>query len=340
MKPLVVAVFSCMTMAAAAARSRADCPFTPVPRGVTCYPLAEGEDLRGITMDEENDRIYIAGGSAQKVFRVDVTAHSATWTSWDTDRPLAFIAPDDPFVWANSYYTDTLFRVDTRDGSIDYPDFPGEDTAVMHGPLGLQVLDGVLWVAFHDGHTSGSVARLDPDTMEVLCEPNRLDKECPLQVGPSGGGGPNALVATPSGVWVSVPGFAQVIRIDPADGTLVAAIPTGASCDQLTVTGDSVYIASGDPECGPPGVRRIDVATNLVDAAPVYTGGAVGVAAGFGSIWVSDSDRQVLVRIHPATRAIIGELSIPAISHLAVGFGSLWAITGTGYLVRLEPGRI
>lgn len=316
-------VLLCATLATMEAPAAARADVREGARVVAVYTLAAGEELRGITVDGTRDALWIAGGSAEKVFRVDVKPNSASWTSWDVGRPLAFTVPYGDHVWANSWITDTLFRLDTVTGAIDYPVFPVNDAYAMHGPLGLQILNGVLWVAFHNG----AIAKLDPNTMETL-------EVLPLK------GAVNRVIARPDSVWITAAGGGAVYRLDPAkplDKKGVTMIDVPAACGELAVTDDDAYIAGGGTDCGPPGTFRIDPHTNQVDDAPIYDNWSQGVAVGFGSIWVSDWDRQLLVRIDPATRQVTGRQVVPGLGELAVAFGSLWTITGTGDLIRFDP---
>jgi streptogramin lyase len=51
---------------------------------------------------------------------------------------------------------------------------------------------------------------------------------------------------------------------------------------------------------------------------------AVGIAAGFGSVWVADLDARQIVRVDPLTDRIIARLRVRGVPvRLAVGFGSL-----------------
>jgi streptogramin lyase len=65
---------------------------------------------------------------------------------------------------------------------------------------------------------------------------------------------------------------------------------------------------------------------------------AVGIAAGFGSVWVADLDARQIVRVDPLTDRIIARLRVRGVPvRLAVGFGSLWVRDDTGRVLRIKP---
>jgi len=72
-------------------------------------------------------------------------------------------------------------------------------------------------------------------------------------------------------------------------------------------------------------VTRIDTDTARVSARIRVPGMAFDVAAGFGSIWATTS-RGLLLRIDPATNQIIGRLQLPDAFSLTTGGGYVWVV--------------
>ncbi len=66
----------------------------------------------------------------------------------------------------------------------------------------------------------------------------------------------------------------------------------------------------------------------------------VGVAVGFGSVWVADLGARQIVRVNPRTNRIVGRLGLRGTPvRLAVGFGSLWVRDDSGRVLRINPQR-
>jgi len=64
----------------------------------------------------------------------------------------------------------------------------------------------------------------------------------------------------------------------------------------------------------------------------------IGLAAGFGSVWVADLDSKAIDRISPRTGRIVARLPVGGLPvRLAVGFGSVWVRDDTGRVLRIKP---
>jgi streptogramin lyase len=94
-------------------------------------------------------------------------------------------------------------------------------------------------------------------------------------------------------------------------------------------------------------VRRIDPATNKVDAVAKGLPGADGFAFSGGDVWVALHHAQGIAELNGVTGKLIGRLAVPAPgggvtasgpSDVAVGFGSIWTdVPNIAALVRLDP---
>lgn len=85
---------------------------------------------------------------------------------------------------------------------------------------------------------------------------------------------------------------------------------------------------------------RIDPETGDVTAS-IATGGSLeisfGMAATADGIWVRGSE-PFLVRIDPGTNEVVDRIDAGSgAGDVAVAFGSVWATTERGELIRLEP---
>ena len=68
------------------------------------------------------------------------------------------------------------------------------------------------------------------------------------------------------------------------------------------------------------------------------------IAAGFGSAWLDDTARGLLLRMDPRTRRVIARIPVQGNANIAAGAGAMWAIESskpayelTGPLLRIDP---
>jgi YVTN family beta-propeller protein len=86
-------------------------------------------------------------------------------------------------------------------------------------------------------------------------------------------------------------------------------------------------------------VAVIDPASNaVVDEIPIG-GKPAGIAIGFGSIWVGNSQQKTLLRIDPATREVVRTIGLPVAPwRIAVGAGTVWvASRDSNAVVAVDP---
>jgi hypothetical protein len=64
----------------------------------------------------------------------------------------------------------------------------------------------------------------------------------------------------------------------------------------------------------------------------------IGLAVGFGSLWVADLDSEVIDRVNERTGRIVGRLRVGGYPvRLGIGFGSVWVRDDTGRVLRITP---
>jgi YVTN family beta-propeller protein len=138
--------------------------------------------------------------------------------------------------------------------------------------------------------------------------------------------------------WVAVRESERVAPIvNPPPGSLgrtTATIPVGAGPVDVLVSQDAVWVANVAQGT----VSRIDPATNTVTQTIQVGRNPVRLAAGFGSIWVANQTEQTLSRIDARTGQLLATIATPTLApnQLAVGAGSVWALTGYS-LLRIDP---
>jgi YVTN family beta-propeller protein len=196
--------------------------------------------------------------------------------------------------------------------------------AVGTRPVAAVVAADSLWVANLDDR---AVTRIDLSSRRIL-------QSIPV------GGAPTALAATPGAVWVSDT-TGQISRIDPEydrpvpTGQLPASslLPLGSAWSMLPATRSiwivdpDGYVAQFDPGTGRPTRAEVDVGNE-----------PSAVAAGAGSLWVTNSADGTVTRIDPAT---LVATTIP-VGHgpdaVAVNAAGVWvANAGDDTLVRINP---
>lgn len=138
----------------------------------------------------------------------------------------------------------------------------------------------------------------------------------------------------------------RVVKIDPATNTVAGSTPIGpaqGSPDRISAiaAGEGGVWVGGASESGSV-VYRLDPATGAVTAAarigppPAHVFYVAPVAVGLGSVWVADPTSGSVVRIDPATSAVVATIPDLFPRSVAVGGGAAWA-TGRGGLLRIDP---
>ncbi len=183
---------------------------------------------------------------------------------------------------------------------------------------------GSLWLPVSDG----SVARLDPATLEVIST-TRLTEP--------GGSPPDteSLTAAEDGIWVALAADRSVALLDGATGTEIRRVPIGVNGYALAADGLDLWVTDFEHDT----ILRIDRATGVILATITGIDGPTGVAVGEGGVWVVANGSGRLVRIDPATSAIAAHvINIGRAHKVAVGFGGVWTANGRGSRVsRVDP---
>jgi YVTN family beta-propeller protein len=233
--------------------------------------------------------------------------------------PPEAAAAGDGAVWLSNPEDDTVSRVDPATNRL---------TASIHvgpRPAGIAISPGAVWVADAYGP---SVSRIDPATNRVVAT---------IRVGPVSAccSDHMSLTATANALWVAVPNANTIVRIDPASNRVVATLALPFSpCGFLVADGGGIWSAGGS--CADE-VGHIDPRTRKVTGA-VPEPHPVGVALGFGSVWVAAIDSADVDQIDPRTGRLVARLHVGgAPVRLGVGFGSIWVDDDNGRVLRIQP---
>jgi streptogramin lyase len=134
-------------------------------------------------------------------------------------------------VWGISSVNSSIDRIDpkTRDVQAKFkiPGFASDDS------LYNAVLDNAIWIK---GYQSGALVKFDPATQEFT------QYEIPGYGRPSGYYD-EAPVAALGSLWLRI-SDTSVVRVDPADGKVVATYPAGPGGGAVAVDFGSLWVAN------------------------------------------------------------------------------------------------
>ena len=179
---------------------------------------------------------------------------------------------------------------------------------------------------------SNSVGVINPKTNEVVAD-------IPVA------GGPTRFALEGSTVWVGNDDSGTVSGLDRGTHVPTELVSTDGFPSDLATGEGGVWVVDGKAGV----LRKIDPAygrivgeARIAPPNPAYDVGregfdAVSVAAGLGSVWVTDGSQR-LVRVEPGTTEIVKRIPLPApLDGVAAGTGQLWAISGASATVfRLD----
>ena len=210
---------------------------------------------------------------------------------------------------------------------------PGSGKQVAAIPIGVApsvaVGAGAVWVTSlwvtslgDDPRTvKNTLARIDPSSNRVVAS---IPVVCPCSV-----------AADETAVWVAGPGY--VMRIDPATNRKVAEVdlPPEDNMPEVAMGAGAVWVAYYGLPLGGFGrlmgrLARIDPATNTI-VADIPTGGAIGLAVGADSVWITTG--QSLARVDARTNAVVSEVTLSnagGVDGVAVSEHTVWVWSTTG----------
>jgi DNA-binding beta-propeller fold protein YncE len=230
-------------------------------------------------------------------------------------------------------------------GSVWVSEFDGRVTRVdartgrLRGRLSARPLyfgstlvfgGGFLWTANDDERNKrGSVSKLDPKTGRVLGTVKGLIS-------------PQSIAFGSGAVWVADHAGA-LVKIDPEALEVVARHRYAFGPHGVAASDDAVYVADAHGsrllEADPQTAKTTRISRLRIP--PIHP------VLGAGSIWATSAiswsgspppRNDVVLRIDPATLRIANVVPVGAsASGVAFGFGSAWAATRTGFVVRIAP---
>ena len=245
--------------------------------------------------------IWVSNGPSRTVTRINPSTGTTSATVTVPDLASVLVIGADS-VWLTSYPGNSLTRIDPTTNTVS-----GHISLVPGGlgPIGVTEFDGFVWVANHDGNPTASVAKIDPNTMQVVDL---------IAVGTESTAGPTTIVSGAGSLWVNVANMSGVVRIDPSTDQAIATIPVEGACAGMAADVHAVWVADVDNDGCPSGfagITRIDTATNTVTARLDAAGSTGSVAVDNDTVWYGTTETKVLGRIDTTTNTIVGQLELP-----------------------------
>ena len=220
-------------------------------------------------------------------------------------------------VWAVDR-TGTLHRLDPEtlvtEATLAIPGATERRDGGPGSPLAYE--GGRLWAV-----TGDAVVAVDPATMTEVVR-------TPLE-------GADDVAAGFGAVWVKAGVIGtNLVRISPADGAVTATRPIGGSIRRISTGAGSVWVADADGG----DVVRLDPGTVTVTATiDVGEHGAGEMAVRDDRVWVAVFPEDAIVRIDPATNAVVERVTdIDGPAALGYTGTSLWIANAQSALTRYE----
>lgn len=183
---------------------------------------------------------------------------------------------------------------------------------------------GSLWIP-----VPGKLLRVDPVTSRIRAE---------ILIG---SGSYRGVGIGPNAVWILSCGERKLFRVDPATDrvTAILAVPVdGNSEGSIGVDESAVWVVTRDGPDSSAQLTRLAPDGNVVAKIPIPNGSS-GVVAAYGSVWVTDTTGNALLRIDPAANKVLGVVPVDSGPRfLAAGEGSIWVLgQGEGIVDRIDP---
>jgi virginiamycin B lyase len=319
---------STLTRVSASAKSPSAAPLVPLADAKSTpnvLPLpAAGRVVARLRVPAEGGPLAVGEGAiwamsdtTSTLLRIDPTRNAVVARIKIPEGEDA--AAGDGAVWITHPQRDAVSRIDPRTNTV------GATIHVPGRPSGVAVSPGAVWVADAAGP---SVTRIDPSSDRIVATipigPGRLC--CTDHM---------SLTAKGKAVWVALPAGKRIVRIDQQTNRVTAVVRLDfLPCGFVAIAGGAVWSAGAD--CSDL-VARID-ARAMRQTAALTEPHAVGIAPGYGSVWVAALQTGNVERIDPRTARVVARLHVGGFPvRLAVGFGSVWVNDDKGRLLRIQP---
>jgi streptogramin lyase len=280
---------------------------------VVPQPAPKAVDVGGqpVGIAASGDDVWVSGGGAGTVSHLDAAARRLVATV-QVGGQLGGVAAAPSAVWVSVFDGGQLVRISPDRNAVSARiTVGGRPTGVVIGA------DGDVWV----GNLDGYLSRVDPATGAVT------------------------RFAVPSGVstailargllWVGLQS-GSVLALDPATGKPSGSpAQVGADVDSLVDTPAGIWATTFGGAVG-----LVDPASRAVSRRRNLPSAGSGIAFAGGSVWVSAFNSALVVRLDPATGALLGAVRTGAgPRESVVAAGALWVIDqsdGTVTPIRVD----
>ncbi len=193
----------------------------------------------------------------------------------------------------------------------------GPPTIDSAGAMTIHISPGADWLAIADGAVwtaaGPDIVRLDPVNGEVVARTEILGICLGLDVGYDS-------------LWAGSCDDPAIWRIDPKNGDVLATVPLavdGIQEEGSVAAGEGgVWVVSTAHE-----LIKVDPATNKVVGSWPLPVGAAAVRAGLGSLWVTVSTADQVLRVDPSDPTVQTPVDVGAYPRfLAVGEDAVWVM--------------
>jgi YVTN family beta-propeller protein len=226
--------------------------------------------------------------------------------------------------------TPRVGRVDPRENDVVESIPLGIGPVGLGSSAGIAAAAGSVWVM--NGDPPLPVSEIDAVNDRLKATFDVGDLSFGFNTGTVGGVRDASGIALGAGsLWI---GTAEgIVRIDARSRALTETIPLGGGIPTAIAvdrTGIWVTARPGFRCCPPESVghgtlTHIDPKTNSVVATIPIGGEPVGVAVGFGSVWVADAGKRTVVRVDPKANAVLTRIDVGAAPRgIAAGGGEIW----------------
>lgn len=146
------------------------------------------------------------------------------------------------------------------------------------------------------------------------------------------------IVAGKDAIWIPDVGSKTIYKVDPQTSGVVMEIPSDLfdSEGSIGVDDDDIWAVTGSDS--DQALTRYDAISGKVMAKIPLPSLSSGVAVGFGSVWVTGTEKAELYRVDPTTNKIVATIGLhPKPRFLATGEGSVWVVNqGDGSVQRID----
>jgi virginiamycin B lyase len=183
-----------------------------------------------------------------------------------------------------------------------------------------------VWVANSSKQT---IQRIDPATNRASEAHTSIQQPC------------SGLTVAFGSVWAVDCANNVVVRVDARSGRAVARIPLIAATDEglTTATADGVFVLGQNGLNTKIFLAKVDPTKNRITTRIPVPRGAAAAASGFGSIWVTNPDNGVVMRVdvnHARVAATIKTHGGPRF--IATGEGAVWVLNQSdGSVSKIDP---